>query len=167
MILAAEAWQLRGERMETTVTRQLRPARRGIMLIPRILRPIDFSEFSTRAFRRALSRVVAQHVGEMWKYLHKGGQEHLQEFVNQHRHEGIHPELAICEGRAPDAILSFAQRETVDLVVMGTHGRRGFGRLMLGFGHPPGDARSLLPDFCSRGIWCRAHGDTRSRGGRK
>jgi len=128
------------------------------MLIQRILCPIDFSEFSTRAFRHALSlaehygaSLAALHVVEMWKYpyadyaatdggdyanlralLAKGGKEHLQEFVKQHRHERIHPELAICEGRAPDSILSFAQREKVDLIVMGTHGRRGFDRLMLG-----------------------------------
>ena len=128
------------------------------MLIQRILCPIDFSEFSTRAFRHALSlaehyraSLVALHVVEMWKYpyadyaaadggdygnlrksLHKGGRGHLQEFVNRYRPERIHPELAICEGRAPDSILSFAQREKVDLIVMGTHGRRGFDRLMLG-----------------------------------
>jgi nucleotide-binding universal stress UspA family protein len=128
------------------------------MLIQRILCPIDFSEFSTRAFLHALSlaehyqtSLVALHVVEMWKYpyadyaasrggdyanlrksLHKGGKEHLQEFVNQHRHEGIHPELAICEGRASDSILSLAQREKVELIVMGTHGRHGFDRLMLG-----------------------------------
>ncbi|MGA8490049.1 MAG: universal stress protein [Terriglobales bacterium] len=128
------------------------------MLIQRILCPIDFSEFSTRAFRHALSlaehyqaSLVALHVVEMWKYpyadyaavdggdyanlresLCKGGKQHLQDFVNQHRHEGIHPELAICEGRASDSILSFAQTEKFDLIVMGTHGRRGFDRLMLG-----------------------------------
>jgi len=128
------------------------------MLIRRILCPIDFSEFSTRAFRHALSLaehyragLVALHVVEMWKYpyadyaaidggdyanlrhsLHKGAKEHLQEFVSQHQHEGVHAELAICGGRAPDSILSFAQREKFDLIVMGTHGRRGFDRLMLG-----------------------------------
>jgi nucleotide-binding universal stress UspA family protein len=128
------------------------------MLIQRILCPIDFSEFSTRAFRHALSlaehyraSLVALHVVELWKNpyaeyaaadggdyaklresFHQGGTERLQEFVNQHRHEGIHPELAICEGRAPDSILSFAQQERFDLIVMGTHGRRGFDRLVLG-----------------------------------
>jgi nucleotide-binding universal stress UspA family protein len=128
------------------------------MLIQRILCPIDFSEFSTRAFRHAVSlaehyraSLVALHVVEMWKYpyadyaavdggdyanlresLHKGGEEHLREFVSQHRHEGIAAQLAICEGRAPDSILSFAQREKFDLIVMGIHGRRGFDRLMLG-----------------------------------
>jgi len=128
------------------------------MLIQRILCPIDFSEFSTRAYRHALSlaehykaKLVALHVVELWKYpyadyaaaaggdydnlrrlLRGGGKEHLQEFVRQHVHKKISPELAICEGRAPDSILSFAQRENMDLIVMGTHGRRGFDRLILG-----------------------------------
>jgi len=128
------------------------------MLIQRVLCPIDFSAFSKRAFRHSLSlaehyraSLVVLHVVEMWKYpyadyaaiqggdyanlresLHKGGKDHLQQFVNQYCHEGMHPELAICEGRAPDSILSFIKREKVDLTVMGTHGRRGFDRLMLG-----------------------------------
>jgi nucleotide-binding universal stress UspA family protein len=128
------------------------------MLIQRILCPIDFSEFSARAFRHAVSlaehyhsSLVALHVVEMWRYpyadyattdggdyanlrhsLCNGGKELLGQFVNQHAHGQIHPDLAICEGRASDSILSFAQREKFDLTVMGTHGRRGFDRLMLG-----------------------------------
>ena len=36
------------------------------------------------------------------------------------------------DGAAPDCILSFAQERKTDLIVMGTHGRRGFDRLVLG-----------------------------------
>ena len=32
----------------------------------------------------------------------------------------------------PDCILSFAQKENMEVIVMGTHGRRGFDRLVLG-----------------------------------
>jgi nucleotide-binding universal stress UspA family protein len=128
------------------------------VLIQRILCPIDFSEFSMRAFHHSLSlaehygsSLVALHVVEMWKYpyaeyavtdggdyanllksLREGAKEHMQEFLNRHRHGGIHSELAIREGRAPDSILSFAEKEKIELIVMGTHGRRGFDRLMLG-----------------------------------
>jgi len=35
-------------------------------------------------------------------------------------------------GVAADSILSFAQLQKADVIVMGTHGRRGFDRLMLG-----------------------------------
>ena len=125
------------------------------MLITLILCPIDFSEFSTRAYRHARSlaehyraRLLALHVVELWRYpyadyaatagdyakfrevLHEAGMEQLKEFVK--KHDGIQPELAIREGRAPDSILSFAKAQKNDLIVMGTHGRRGFDRLMLG-----------------------------------
>jgi len=127
------------------------------MLIKKILCPVDFSEFSIRAYRHALSLaehydadLVAMHVVELWKYpyadyaassgdyanfrqaLDKGGKEKLREFVKKYSHEKIKPELAICEGRAPDSILAFAKEQKVDGIVMGTHGRRGFDRLMLG-----------------------------------
>ena len=122
-----------------------------------ILCPIDFSEFSIRAYRYALSlaehyraKVVAQHVVELWRYpyadfaatagdygefrrvLGEGGLERLQEFVKKHSHDQIQPELVVQEGIAPDSILSFAETQKTDVIVMGTHGRRGFDRLVLG-----------------------------------
>ena len=122
-----------------------------------ILCPIDFSEFSLRAYQHALSlaehyraKLVAQHVVELWRYpyadyaaslgdyerfsqaLREGGKEQLQEFVKNHTHDEIQPQLVVQQGIAPDSILSFAQAEKTDVIVMGTHGRRGFDRLMLG-----------------------------------
>ena len=52
--------------------------------------------------------------------------------LTTHAHEDIQPELVVEQGSAPDAILSFAQTHKTDLIVMGTHGRRGYDRLMLG-----------------------------------
>jgi nucleotide-binding universal stress UspA family protein len=122
-----------------------------------ILCPIDFSEFSIRACHYALSlaehyraKLVAQHIVELWRYpygdyaasagdyaefsraLREGGKEQLQEFVKKHTHDEIQPELVVHEGIAADSILSFAQERKADLIVMGTHGRRGFDRLVLG-----------------------------------
>jgi len=122
-----------------------------------ILCPIDFSEFSVRAYRHALSlaehyqaQVVAQHIVEIWRYpsvgfvatahlyqefcqaLRESGTEQLQEFVRKHTHDEIQPELVVHLGIAPDSILSFAEARKSDVIVMGTHGRRGYDRLMLG-----------------------------------
>lgn len=122
-----------------------------------ILCPIDFSEFSIRAYQHALSltehyraRLVAQHIVELSHYpyadyvastgdyadfcraLHEGGRQKLQEFVKKHAHHEIQPELVVSEGAAPDCILSLAHTRKADLIVMGTHGRRGFDRLVLG-----------------------------------
>ena len=122
-----------------------------------ILCPIDFSEFSQRAYQHALSlaehyqaKLVVQHVVELWRHpsasfaasgglyeefrqvLRETGEDHLQQFVKNHAHDKIQPELVVHEGSAPDSILSFAQTQKADLIVMGTHGRRGFDHLMLG-----------------------------------
>jgi nucleotide-binding universal stress UspA family protein len=52
--------------------------------------------------------------------------------VKNHTHDEIQPELVVHQGIAPDSILSFAQAQKTDVIVMGTHGRRGYDRLMLG-----------------------------------
>jgi len=45
---------------------------------------------------------------------------------------GLQPKLVVHQGNAPNCILSFAQKENIEMIVMGTHGRRGFDRLVLG-----------------------------------
>lgn len=122
-----------------------------------ILCPIDFSEFSVRAYRHSLSlaqhyraKLVVQHIVEIWRHpsasfaatvslydeycqsLRGSGKEQLQEFVKNHTHLEVQPELVVDQGIAPDSILSRAQAQKSDLIVMGTHGLRGFDRLMLG-----------------------------------
>jgi nucleotide-binding universal stress UspA family protein len=52
--------------------------------------------------------------------------------VKKHTHDEIQPELVVHEGIAAYSILSFAQARKADVIVMGTHGRRGFDRLVLG-----------------------------------
>ena len=52
--------------------------------------------------------------------------------MKKHTYNDIEPELVVDEGTAADVILSFAQEREADLIVMGTHGLRGFDRLMLG-----------------------------------
>lgn len=118
--------------------------------------PVDFSEFSVRAYLYALSlaehygaKLVAQHVVEISHYpyadyvaatgdyaefsrsLREGGKQRLQEFVKTHSHDA-QPELVVHEGTAPDCILSYAEKHNADLIVIGTHGRRGYDRLVLG-----------------------------------
>jgi nucleotide-binding universal stress UspA family protein len=127
------------------------------MQVKSILCPIDFSEFSIRAYHYAVSlaehyeaKLVALHIVELWKYpfadfaayetdfakvsaaLDEGGEARLQEFVGNHSPEEFHPLVAVNQGNASDLILSFAQEQNIELIVMGTHGRRGFDRLVLG-----------------------------------
>jgi nucleotide-binding universal stress UspA family protein len=127
------------------------------MEIKLILCPVDFSEFSIRAYHYALSvaehyraKLVAQHIVELSRYpyaqyvastgdyaefcrgLLDGGEQKLCEFVKAHTHGKIQPEPVVHDGAAADCILSLAQARKADLIVMGTHGRRGFDRLVLG-----------------------------------
>lgn len=122
-----------------------------------ILCPVDFSEFSKRAYLYALSlaehyrsKVVAQHVIEISRYpyadyvastgdyaefsrtLREGGKERLQEFVKANSYHATQPELVASEGTAPDCILAYAEKHKADLIVIGTHGRRGYDRMVLG-----------------------------------
>ena len=125
--------------------------------VKRILCPLDFSEFSVRAYRHALSlaehygaKLVAQHTVEVWRHpsvgfaatanlydeycqtLRGDGKEQLKEFVKNYTYNKVQPELIVDEGIAADSILSCAQEQKSDLIVMGMHGLRGFDRLMLG-----------------------------------
>jgi nucleotide-binding universal stress UspA family protein len=45
---------------------------------------------------------------------------------------GITVESLICEGEAPDVIVDVAQGKQADLIAMGTHGRKGLKRLIMG-----------------------------------
>ena len=128
-----------------------------MLKIKLILCPVDFSEFSSTAYRYAVSvaehyqaKLVVQHIVELWRYpsasfaasaslydefcqsLCESGKEHLQEFVKNYARDGTQLELVVHQGMAPDSILSFAQANKADVIVMGTHGRRGYDRLMLG-----------------------------------
>jgi nucleotide-binding universal stress UspA family protein len=45
---------------------------------------------------------------------------------------GIAVESLVCEGDAPDVIVDIAQGKQADLIAMGTHGRKGLKRLLMG-----------------------------------
>lgn len=124
--------------------------------LKRILCPVDFSEFSEWAYRHALSlsqrygaKLYVQNVVELWRhpslsfgtaegyesyrsYLHAESRQTLHEFVMRTPYLERRPNCVVREGFAPDSILAFSASEQVDLIVMGTHGRRGFDRLMIG-----------------------------------
>lgn len=122
-----------------------------------VLCPVDFSDFSASAYEYALTlaeyykaHLVTLHAIELSKYpyadyvgatgdfadlsraLCEGGKVKLREFVKKHYREGVEPQLVVDQGNASDLILSFTQTHNIELIVMGTHGRRGFDRLVLG-----------------------------------
>jgi len=123
--------------------------------IERILCPVDFSEVSLKAYRYAQSiaghyraALVVQHTVELMQYvsaLYAPSLELFEEFrqtrlANARQDlqqltspsSSIQPEYIVQEGAPAAAILYLAQERAVSLIVLGTHGRRGFDRMMLG-----------------------------------
>lgn len=67
--------------------------------------------------------------------LRRSGKKALDAAEARVRRKGLRPETALLEnpaGRIADRIVELAKRWHADLVVMGTHGRSGFDRLLMG-----------------------------------
>lgn len=127
-----------------------------MLKIERILCPMDFSEFSARSYTYAHSlcqhygaKLFLEHVvqplsmaypfyafpeslGQVYANLFQDAEKHLREVVQSYAWNGIKPEMEVREGFPADAILSSALTHSIDLIVMGTHGRRGFDRITMG-----------------------------------
>lgn len=120
--------------------------------LERILCPIDFSEFSIKAYDYAQSlawhykaELLVQHVlysfpafyidaayKKICQKLRTDALRKLREFTKRRTRTTVQPQCVVQEGIATDLILSFAEAQAVNLIVMGTHGLRGIDRLMLG-----------------------------------
>jgi nucleotide-binding universal stress UspA family protein len=125
--------------------------------IQRILCPTDFSPIAERAFHHAVAlarwyeaRLVVLHAvpvpipvpsGRFQAYAGGlnavAGAEHhllqaLERWVAPAEEAGVQTEIHVREGNASRTIVDLAAALPADLVVIGTHGREGFQRLVLG-----------------------------------
>lgn len=127
----------------------------------RILVPVDGSETATKALISALQlaresggqvRIVhmvegltpmsvdpygAAWSGDMIDALKKGGEQILSDALEIARAAGVPADTEIFDSfgeRLAESVVDAAQRFDADLIVVGTHGRRGVGRLLLGSG---------------------------------
>ena len=78
---------------------------------------------------------AALYVGEIVANLRAGGKALLAKAEGIARERGCESQSVLLEsigGRAADLIVEQATRWKADLIVMGTHGRRGLSRLALG-----------------------------------
>jgi nucleotide-binding universal stress UspA family protein len=110
-----------------------------------ILHPTDFSIHSDRAFRLGCSlardhgaRLIVLHVAPPAVYGLAFAQTPEYDELWKKLHEIRVPELPIPldyrlrYGHAVDEILRVAREAACDLIVMGTHGRSGFSRVLTG-----------------------------------
>jgi nucleotide-binding universal stress UspA family protein len=123
--------------------------------IRNILCPVDFSDFSRRAFQYAVSlarhfgaRLFLQHTAQvptnlLLEGVGPGIEESVQSQLRHSREEirrmlvstGIdfsEVTILLNEGDVADRILETIGHERIDLLIMGTHGHKGFSRLVLG-----------------------------------
>ncbi len=124
--------------------------------IKSILCPVDFSEFSVNAYEYAQSlawhykaKLLLQHVlysmkpMDWWNIYPDSYEEscrkrradieqQLQDFAKRHARTEIRTQCFAQDGSVTDLILSLAESQAANLIVMGTHGLRGVDRLMLG-----------------------------------
>lgn len=124
----------------------------------RILCPVDGSPISNRGVREAIRLALALqvplrffHVIDLHPLLlgdgtvpvapdlvgtmRRGGEEILAQALQSAREAGVAAETGASEAlgtRVSDAIIDEARRWGADLIVLGTHGRRGVRRLLLG-----------------------------------
>jgi len=61
----------------------------------------------------------------------KGAEKKLEEFVREHL-QGFSPKAKIILGDAAEEILKYVRSEGIDLVIMGTHGRKGLEKIVFG-----------------------------------
>lgn len=126
-----------------------------MLKIERILCPVDFSEFSETAYDYAHSlarhyeatlhvlhvvRSIALDPGLMASniienvYTHQAAdaKTKIAKLAEKQAGEPVQSKITVQLGFAAGSILAFAKEHDTDLIVMGTHGRRGLDRLVMG-----------------------------------
>jgi nucleotide-binding universal stress UspA family protein len=123
----------------------------------RILHPSDFSPASRPAFTRAVADAradraelllvhvlspVTPFVGDEYmspqtytdvqRSMQAYGQQELDKLVVKARGAGVRARGLLLEGAAADAIVRAARSKRANVIVMGTHGRTGLARLLMG-----------------------------------
>lgn len=120
--------------------------------LKRILVPIDFSETSEAALKYgiALARAfgahlyllhVPEHPGEaaeaeypigLFETMQNAAHDRLGHLLTDAETRELRPDSTMRMGVPCDEIVRFAQERNIDLIVMGTHGRTGIARVVIG-----------------------------------
>ncbi|MCA9493135.1 MAG: universal stress protein [Myxococcales bacterium] len=128
------------------------------MDIHQIVVPVDFSTCSMLVVGRASSlakklgaRILLLHIAEVPEgvapetlvrpdgvpvkagdFALTGAKAGMERMVAEARHHGVEPLVVVRTGPVVDTILEVADEHQGDLLVIGTHGRTGIARMMLG-----------------------------------
>ena len=126
-----------------------------MQLFKRILAPVDLSEVSSKIapyVSELAARLDAEihllFVARVFEYytniyvihpaiknfeaeIAKGAKKKLKEFVDTHFKERP-PKVKIVSGDPAEEILNYAESEKMDLIIIGTHGRKSIGQVVFG-----------------------------------
>jgi nucleotide-binding universal stress UspA family protein len=114
--------------------------------IRKILYPTDFSPYSNQAYFHAVALAESHGASLTILYVYPGGfgapetagdsedRSYWQEQLEQIRpvNESIRTSHVLLEGDPATEIVAYARDSSIDLIVMGTHGRTGLERLLMG-----------------------------------
>ena len=120
--------------------------------LKRILVPTDFSETSAAALRyacalarRFAARVYLLNVADypgisaegdypanIIETMQNAAHDHLRHLLTEQDVEDLQPDYATRIGPPAEEIVQYAHEHAIDLIVMGTHGREGVMRVVLG-----------------------------------
>ena len=127
-----------------------------MMEIKTILFPVDLSEVSVKIcpYVKAMAekfnaRIHLLFVSRVFDYfvsiyvphpsidvfeeeVRQGAVKRLEEFKEENFAEEKIAKASVVSGDAVEQILSYIEKEKVDLVIMGTHGRKGLDRIIFG-----------------------------------
>ncbi len=120
---------------------------------PTILVPLDFSadadyalEVAVELAQKRHARLMLLHVidkpplspseipltGSYNQEVLSAAEQHMSRTLTHVQEAGLKVNVAILHGDPLQNVLHFAHSKTIDLIVMGTHGRTGFKRVLLG-----------------------------------
>jgi nucleotide-binding universal stress UspA family protein len=76
--------------------------------------------------------VPAPSITTMEKDIIEGAEKRIDEFVDQHFRDYSGTKATVVSGDATEQIINYIQSEGIDLVIMGTHGRKGLDKVIFG-----------------------------------
>ncbi len=117
----------------------------------KIVAAVEFGDDNSLAACELAARIAAQNDGTIYllhvipefiapiegaladsELIERAAKEKLKDFAGRHIPAGIKYEIVACVGDAASGVLMTATNVGADLVVMGTHGRKGLSHLVLG-----------------------------------
>ncbi|RPH52861.1 MAG: universal stress protein [Desulfobacteraceae bacterium] len=89
--------------------------------------------FVARAFQHFTSIYVPHPSIDLFEHeIFEGAQKCLQEFTEKYFTDADRIKKTVVKGDAAEEILNYIKKEKIDLLIMGTHGRKGLDKVIFG-----------------------------------